>query len=927
MSDLNNTPPPEELLPEELQAAHLEPEPPEASSESVVTEPIPEKPKRLDVENLSVAEALGWLVTRPTRTLRAIGNAAEEMEEERAAARRIARAKRRRVKPGAEEDDIPLESLLWRRPARRSASTPRPTDTSTTSASSNLAGGIPVNAEAAAAALQRDYILIPRGEPLRLDFSPPIVRLRPLIITAIMLVLWFVGVAGGIMMLAKTRNRTQDDIMPGLLLLLLGGVGFGIIYFFNFTTLRLPSLNLFPAKPKTDEEGEDTWLERNGLRVVLFVGSSLLMVGAYLLNGRNQFTQLGVLAWIGSIIGFVLTFAPGGGRPVEMVERFGRFIQSIPSLVIAIRITPTFIALVIILFAGFYFRFNDLEAYPPDMTSDHVEKARDAWLIEQGYRPVFLPNNGGREVAHFYFLAALGTVTRLPMDFNLLKIGSGFWGMCGILAAFYFGRSFFREEDKQLATLTGLSMAALMAVSYWHIMLSRLGLRIVMTPLMTMLILLFFVRALRHNQRRDWIISGLLLGIGIYCYQAMRMAPVFIIVGFIFALLIRTRSGAAVRSYVFNFFVLVIISLAVFVPLGRFMIEYPSDFWSRTSGRFFGEDTIEVKDAQGNTVSRIANTQDRLEAFQKNLGFLGSNMVKSVLMYNWYGDAAWVTGTAPDAYPELDYFSGSLLLLGLGAWIVRMIKRRDPSDWLIVFGTLVMLLPTALSLAFTIEVPSSTRASGSIPFVYLMCAFAAAVILREAWRALHHPALRVVIPTGAAIVVLAMASQNSMTYFKIAMAEYRNSTLPHAQAGKILRGFADSTGAPGNAFMVAFPYWWDHRALAINAQDMTWDNGVLQDNLQTRLIEMIRRNTPNAQAKYRFRTDKQVLFFVNPADKASMDALTAFIPGIQFTRVASFNTAKDFMIGIAPPVGCEWWGKYMAGAPFADECLPPGRMP
>ncbi len=918
MSDVNevidNTLPPEEPAPEEI---------------VVSAEPVEEvKEKRFDVEDLSIAETLGRLIVRPGRTLRALGDVSDRAATELAEERREARSRRRKQKQ--DSDDTSLEELLnpaarW---VRRTPKVPRPTPPENLAgepATFNPAG--PVSEAAAVATLRRDYILIPRGEPLQFDFSPPIIRVRSLILTAIMLVFWFVGIAGGVSMLAKARNRVNEDMMPGLLMLLIGGLGFGLAMAFNYSTLRLPRLDM-TRKPTADEDEGYSWFERNGLRVILFGASFLLMIGAYSLNARNQFNQLGVMVWIGSIIGFILAFAPGVGRPVEMIEQFGRFVQSIPSLVVAIRITPTFIAMVVILFAGFYFRFNDLEAYPPDMTSDHVEKARDAYLISDiGYRPVFLPNNGGREVAHFYFLALLRQLTGLPPDFNLLKIGSGIWGMCGILAAFFFGRSFFREEDKNLANVTGLAMAAMLAVSYWHIMLSRLGLRIVLTPLMTMLILLFFVRALRYNRRWDWIISGLLLGISIYCYQAMRMAPVFIVAGVGLALLIRARNWATFRSYVFNFIVLVFVSLAVFAPLGRFMVEQPNEFWSRTTGRLFGEDTIEVKDAQGNTISRIANTQDRIEAFQKNIGFFGSNMVRSVLMFNWYGDAAWVTGTAPDAFPEMDYLTGALLLLGLGAWVVRIVKRRDPADWLIIVGILVMLFPTALSLAFTIEVPSSTRASGTIPFVYLLCAFAAALILREAWRALKHPALRLVILGVSVVVVAVMAMQNQYTYFTVAMAEYRNSTLPHAQAGKILRGFEDSTGAPGNAFMVAFPYWWDHRALAINAQDINWDNGVLQDNLQARLIEMIKRNSQDLKMRYRFRVDRQVLFFVNMNDKASMDVLTGFIPNIQFTKVAAFAPVKAFLIGVAPPVGCDWWGKYMTGAQWPDECLPTGKLP
>ena len=114
--------------------------------------------------------------------------------------------------------------------------------------------------------------------------------------------------------------------------------------------------------------------------------------------------------------------------------------------------------------------------------------------------------------------------------------------MLGILAAWWLGRALVGDSDKELGNLTGLVMAALLAISYWQLMLSRLGLRIVLTPLIMTIILIFFVRALRYNRIDDYIKTGLLLGIGLYMYQAVRMVPIVLIVGLLLALVLRARS-------------------------------------------------------------------------------------------------------------------------------------------------------------------------------------------------------------------------------------------------------------------------------------------------------------------------------------------------------------------------------------------------
>src|SRR5260221_10917002 len=183
------------------------------------------------------------------------------------------------------------------------------------------------------------------------------------------------------------------------------------------------------------------------------------------------------------------------------------------------------------------------------MTSDHVEKLLDAIKVYQGARPIFFPNNGGRESFQMYYLAALKSATGVPFSFDLLKIGSGIEGMLMILAAFLLGRAVIGEEDRDLGNLTGVIIAALIPTSYWHTLLSRLGLRIVTTPLVVTVVLIFLVRALRHNRRMDYLIAGFALGAGMYFYQAIRMLPFVVVAGWVFSLFISGRSPHTAPSF------------------------------------------------------------------------------------------------------------------------------------------------------------------------------------------------------------------------------------------------------------------------------------------------------------------------------------------------------------------------------------------
>src|SRR5262249_56798509 len=111
----------------------------------------------------------------------------------------------------------------------------------------------------------------------------------------------------------------------------------------------------------------------------------------------------------------------------------------------------------------------------------------------------FFRNNGGRESFQMYYLEALKSITGLPFNFELLKIGSGLEGMLMILLAWWMGHAVIGDEDKQLGNLTGIIMAALVATSYWHTLLSRLGLRIVTTTLVGAVVFIFVAPGLRYH--------------------------------------------------------------------------------------------------------------------------------------------------------------------------------------------------------------------------------------------------------------------------------------------------------------------------------------------------------------------------------------------------------------------------------------------
>jgi hypothetical protein len=648
--------------------------------------------------------------------------------------------------------------------------------------------------------------------------------------------------------------------------------------------------SVVPSVQRDRTEQIDGWQ-----RTLLGTLSLVLAALTLSLTAGNRFTPEGVLTWFASIALLTAAFAPAGWG-LAAVWRWLRGVR--------IRLGWTLLSLMLIMALGAYLRLADLNGVPPEMTSDHVEKVLDAQSILDGLPQVFFTNNGGREPIQFYLMALLSGLPGLGMDFFTLKLLSALEGLIAIPIMWWLGRGMIGDDERELGNMVGLALAALVAVSYWHVALSRLGLRIVLTTVFTALVLIFFVRALRTNQRGDFIKTGLALGFGLYAYQAMRMVPVVIILGGLLLLVFRLvgyftrRAPIHVWRTLWNFTVLVLIALVVFTPLLGFSLQYPEDFWRRTQGRLLGDDLIQTMNEQGELIQRVPTLQERLDAFRDNVPLLMNNIRNALLMYNWKGDVAWINA-APNL-PAMDVVTGTLFILGLAAWAVRMVRRRDVADWLMPPMMLVMLLPSALSIAYPIENPSATRMSGTLPPAYLFAALPLALFVLLVMRLLRGRLGQLVGAGMAAMVVAAAFFANQYTYF----VEYRNayivsSPAPYTEGGRYLRGFVESGGGYGNAFMIGYPFWWDHRAIGIEAGALDWPNGIVtRDEIPRFLYDAAQRI-----GKYALDPKKDLLFFVAAADGETLALLQDWFPTGYAQLEPSYKPGDDFMVFRVPALG------------------------
>lgn len=649
-------------------------------------------------------------------------------------------------------------------------------------------------------------------------------------------------------------------------------------------------------------------------RWFLALAATILSGITWLGTANNTFSTLTFYIWLFSILCWSLTFAPYDFNVLIWARKTKQKLSNIQWR----KYSLVMVALAVILGMGFYFRFHQLDEHPREMTDDHVEKILDSGRVRDGDRNIFFANNGGREPLQMYLIALVSHLPGLGINHDTIKFVSAIESFLTIPALFWMGYALLEGESKRRRLLVALILAALAAASYWHVAITRQGLRIPLTPLVVSLNLIYLARAIRHNRRGDFIITGLILGFGLYMYQAVRMLPVVIVVAVAVAIVFNAKTMRQRLRYVVNLTVLVAISFTVFLPMFRYSVDFPELFWRRTTGRLLGDDVIQEVRDDGTIIYRDATAQERFDAFVGNIPTIASNVRNVLLMFNWEGDVATISGVSTE--PAMDTLSAALLVVGLAAWVAFAIRRRDTIYWLIPLITFIMLMPSALSIAFPGENPSHTRTSGAIPTIYLLSAFPLALFVEQVldnfkrWRG----------QVTAAVVCVAIIGgsfqANTYLYFEVYPERYEASFNPYSDAGRYLYGYILTGGSYGNAYLIGYEHWWSHRAVGLEGGlEEFWENGIFPyENGEYSVNPIIRAIyvSMDATGLSQFRANSDLLFFLSPDDEDSFVALQTLFPTGTLSERPTYKPNETFMVYEVPTLGSDGLQAWIIDHPY-----------
>ena len=366
------------------------------------------------------------------------------------------------------------------------------------------------------------------------------------------------------------------------------------------------------------------------------------------------------------------------------------------------RIYSLLILIIIISIAAF-FRLWQLDSIPPGLYPDEAINGNEA-LSNPG--KIFYPENNGREGLF---------INLLRLSFNVF--GPSIWAIrlvpaiIGILTVF--GLYFLTKELFQASSSTfqiwryiALLASFFLAVSFWHINFSRIAFRAILGPFILTFSFYFLFKGFRTKKIFNFIISGIIFGLGFYTYTPLRLAV--LILPFVFGpYWFLDKKQNLQKKFLLSTLSFLLSTFIIALPLGLYFFWQPQYFVARAA-----------------SISVFAQ--------ENPIGAFAESLMRHLAMFNFSGDFNWRHNFSGS--PMLLWPIGILFLIGFFSAIKELFikkkvhfhhKKGSLSTIRIGYLTLVswffiMLLPGILTFE---GIPHALRVIGVVPVVYIFAAF------------------------------------------------------------------------------------------------------------------------------------------------------------------------------------------------------------
>jgi len=190
------------------------------------------------------------------------------------------------------------------------------------------------------------------------------------------------------------------------------------------------------------------------------------------------------------------------------------------------------------------------------------------------------------------------------------------------------------------------------------------------------------------------------------------------------------------------------------------------------------------------------------------------------------------------------------------------------------------LIPSILVLTFPGENPSFTRMNGALPTVIILSSIPIYLIIKNLEQ-LKSIYLSIIV----GFILLNLAVLNVLFLYDWYFNEYNhkyivnsvNSTEMLAE----INSFLESGGTSDQVYIVAYPYWLDHRILGIEIESIYWNNSLVSPE----------------QIENSINSNEKRIYILHQGDMEHINILQAAYPEGSLSLVHSkVNASKDFYV-------------------------------
>jgi len=647
---------------------------------------------------------------------------------------------------------------------------------------------------------------------------------------------------------SEIKEQVKPALWIGLILTAIGQILFGMEKTsFPVTGLLVMMVGigcLWFGIPKNESLTETRTSEeiigiRFQVKPIWLMATLAMTVVCFLLFTENRFGWLQTLSWLTAIVCGLYTFWPARDPAQDQRKLNWKFWQNWQN-------DRVFLVLALVVAVlGLVFRLKDLAEVPPEVISAQVETYYSVGEIRQGGNYVLFSRNTVPEPLNYYWANLVNLFSGKTLKIETIRLANALAGLIGVAFVYALG--------KQIANRwVGLVAAGLAGVSFWLILQERaaIGGGLVF-PLMAGA-LFALVKGLDEQDGRFFLLSAVTAGMGLMSNKIFLIFPVTVVVG-----ILCWKSGKTIKLNQLLGLVGIglLISVVTVMPLLRAISLEPAAYFAPILARI-GQTEVAYP---GNPV----------------LIFLG-NFAKSLGIANWTNQGSWVESIANRG--AVDGITAVFFLVG----IVSLLRRyRESKDWKLLLVLLlypVLLIPSALALAFPSENPSMTRAVGAAIPVLLIAAYGMVEIFMLIKGPLRQKSVAAVVIAGVLLFTPIVVNNNNLVYQYAD--QYKRSAWNASEMADVIQRFYAS-GREGLSYLVSYPYWVDSRAVAISM-------GRPEQNLSLPATEIA--NTQNVVLPK--------LFILNPMDKDSIAELQAVYPEGVISTYQSVNPDKNFILFI-----------------------------